>query len=81
MKKKSRVLIGEDDTRARDSLHALLEEEGYHVESASDGVEVSQLLQTSEFDAALLDVRMPGKDGLALLREIRELPCGRCQQV
>lgn len=74
MKTKAKILIGEDDTRARDSLRALLEDEGFSVETASDGIEVSQRLQESEFDAVLLDVRMPGKDGLSLLRQIREEP-------
>ena len=71
---KARVLIGEDDPRARESLRALLEEEGYCVESAADGIAVSKCLENSRFDAVLLDVRMPGRDGLALLREIREQP-------
>ena len=67
-------MIGEDDDRARDSLRALLTDEGYRVQTARDGTEVSQLLKEAEFDAVLLDVRMPGKDGLSLLREIREQP-------
>ena len=74
MKVEARILIGEDDDRARDSLRALLTEEGYRVETACDGVEASQRLRESEFDAVLLDVRMPGNDGLSLLREIREQP-------
>ena len=67
-------MIGEDDDRARDSLRALLTDEGYRVQTARDGAEVSRLLKEAEFDAVLLDVRMPGKDGLSLLREIREQP-------
>ena len=67
-------MIGEDDDRARDSLSALLTDEGYRVQTARDGAEISRLLQEAEFDAVLLDVRMPGKDGLSLLREIREQP-------
>jgi DNA-binding NtrC family response regulator len=74
LKRSARILIGEDDARARDSLRALLEEEGYRVETACGGLEVSSRLQESEFDAALLDVRMPGKDGLSLLGEIRKRP-------
>jgi two-component system response regulator AtoC len=71
---KAKVLIGEDDPHARESLRALLEEEGYGVVSASDGIEVSNHIHETEFDAVLLDVRMPGRDGLALLQEIQELP-------
>jgi two-component system response regulator AtoC len=74
LKPQASILIGEDDDRARDSLRALLSDEGYRVQTARDGTEVSQRLKEAEFDAVLLDVRMPGKDGLSLLREIREQP-------
>jgi two-component system response regulator AtoC len=70
----ARILVAEDDARARESLCALLEEEGYRVEAAANGNEASRLLLESDFEAALLDVRMPGKDGLTLLREIRKQP-------
>jgi two-component system, NtrC family, response regulator AtoC len=69
---KAKILIGEDDRGARDSLQALLVEEGYCVHTAADGVQVANLAEQIKFDAVLLDVRMPGKDGLSLLREIRE---------
>jgi two-component system response regulator AtoC len=71
---RARVLVAEDDARARESLRALLEEEGYQVELAADGEAASALLQRQSFDAVLADVRMPGKDGLSLLREIRRQP-------
>jgi len=67
-----RILVAEDDPRARESLTALLVEEGYSVEAVEDGRQASRLLGEESFDAALLDVRMPGKDGLAVLRELRE---------
>jgi DNA-binding NtrC family response regulator len=63
------VLIVEDDARARASLRALLEDEGYAVIEAADGLEASELLGRGNLDAALLDIRMPGKDGLAVLRD------------
>ncbi|MGH9674362.1 MAG: sigma-54-dependent transcriptional regulator [Bryobacteraceae bacterium] len=74
MKKRAKILVAEDDPRARDALGAMLKDEGYDVEIASGGLEASELLRESEFDAALLDVRMPGRDGLALLREVRQRP-------
>lgn len=67
-----RVLVAEDDARARDALVALLEEEGYEVECAVDGIAASECVAAGDFDAVLLDVRMPGKDGLSLLREWRD---------
>ena len=68
MTRHGRILVAEDDPRARESLAALLAEEGYTVEAVEDGRLASRLLSEDGFDAALLDVRMPGKDGLAVLR-------------
>jgi DNA-binding NtrC family response regulator len=69
---KARVLIVEDDARARESLHALLAEEGYDVATAADGTEATRSLAESAFDAVLLDIRMPGRDGLTILNDLRE---------
>ena len=74
MPPKASVLIAEDEAQARESLRALLEDEGYRVVAAADGMEAAELLEQSAVEAAILDIRMPRKDGLALLREIRELP-------
>jgi DNA-binding NtrC family response regulator len=65
------VLIAEDEPQARNALRALLEDEGYRVICAADGIEASCLLEAEAVDAAVLDVRMPGKDGLAVLRGLR----------
>lgn len=72
MTRHGRILVAEDDPRARESLAALLAEEGYSVEAVEDGQQASRMLSENSFDAALLDVRMPGKDGLAVLRELHE---------
>jgi len=72
--KKAHVLIVEDDVRARETLRALLEEEHYEVDTASDGTEATRALQQSSFDAVLLDIRMPGRDGLSILGDLRERP-------
>ncbi len=55
-------------------MRALLEDEGYRVLCASDGAEASHHLAHSPVEAALLDIRMPSKDGLALLRELKDHP-------
>jgi DNA-binding NtrC family response regulator len=75
MKTGARVLVAEDDARARDSLRQLLQEEGYAVMTAGDGNTASRALKEELFDAVLADIRMPGKDGLQLTREAKALPC------
>jgi two-component system response regulator AtoC len=72
MNRTASVLVAEDELQARESLRELLEDEGYKVICAADGAEASRVLSESLIDAALVDVRMPGKDGLTLLRELRE---------
>jgi DNA-binding NtrC family response regulator len=74
MRPKASILIAEDETQARESLSALLQDEGYRVLCASDGMEASNLLSQSAVEAALIDIRMPFKDGLTLLRELKEQP-------
>ncbi|MCS6951337.1 MAG: sigma-54 dependent transcriptional regulator [Bryobacterales bacterium] len=71
MIRKARVLVAEDEVQARESLRALLEEEGYEVVTAADGAEALRLTAEQAVDAILLDIRLPGKDGLAVLRELR----------
>lgn len=70
MSRKASVLIAEDEARARETLRALLEDEGYEVTCAADGQEASLALMQGAVDAALLDIRMPKKDGLAVLRDL-----------
>ena len=74
MRPKASVLIAEDEAQARESLRALLEDEGYQVLCASDGMEASRILGQSTVEAALIDIRMPFKDGLTLLRELKDYP-------
>ncbi len=74
MRPKASVLIAEDEAQARESLRALLEDEGYQVLCASDGLEASRILSQSTVEAALIDIRMPLKDGLTLLRELKDCP-------
>jgi two-component system response regulator AtoC len=68
---KALVLIAEDEPQARDALRALLEDEGYRVLTAADGAEAALVLAAETIEAAVLDVRMPKKDGLEVLRELR----------
>jgi len=66
------ILIAEDERTARVSLASLLEAEGFRVLAAEDGAQALSLLLSEEPEAALLDIRMPGMDGLTVLRRARE---------
>jgi DNA-binding response OmpR family regulator len=63
------VLIVEDETIMRDSLRDWLKEEGYEVDTAESGEEALQKIGETEFGVAVLDLKLPGKDGLEVLRE------------
>ena len=70
--RKERILIAEDDRTARQSLAGLLQGEGFDVLCAETGTQAQSLLMNEEPDVALLDIRMPGLDGLTILRRARE---------
>ena len=67
----TRVLIIDDDARLFELLSGYLAQNGVHPESALDGPSGLRALQAGGFDAVLLDVMMPGMDGLEVLRRIR----------
>lgn len=68
-----RVLIVDDDARLFELLCSYLQQNGVNASSAKDGQAGLALLETNAFDAVLLDVMMPGLDGLAVLRKIRDV--------
>ena len=67
------VLIVEDDVSFGQTLRDILERSGYAVAHAVDARQVSDLLRTSRPDVVLLDLKLPGRNGCAVLREIRSL--------
>ncbi len=66
-----RVLIVDDESGIRRSLKGVFEDEGYAAETADSGEACLELLEGSEFDLILLDVWLPGIDGLETLKRIR----------
>lgn len=66
------ILVVDDDRAVRESLERALVLHGYEVTLASDGMEALQAVQRAEPDAIVLDVMMPGVDGLALTRRLRQ---------
>ncbi len=68
----SKILLLEDDANLNDTVTEFLEEEGYEVVSVYDGYEAEEKLYESKYDLLLLDINVPGIDGLELLKESRE---------
>jgi len=68
------ILVVDDEEPFRRLLKKELTRKGYFVEVASDGSEAQHLLRDSSFDVILLDVVMPGVDGLSLMKKMKEDP-------
>jgi two-component system, OmpR family, response regulator len=66
-----RVLVAEDERKTADFVKRGLEELGHTVELCRDGNAASAALAGGEYDAAILDIMMPGRDGLSVLKELR----------
>jgi DNA-binding response OmpR family regulator len=66
-----RVLLVDDDTRLHELLASYLEQNGFSVTIASDGKKGLLALEGGTFDAVLLDVMMPGMDGIEVCKRIR----------
>jgi two-component system OmpR family response regulator len=66
-----RLLLVEDDAMIGEAVHDLLRAEGHAVDWARDGAQASAALRAQSYDLALLDLGLPGRDGLDVLRELR----------
>ena len=67
-----RVLLVEDDDLMRRSFTVALERYGYELKSAADGLTGLELFREESFDLLILDVMLPGLDGIGLCRRVRE---------
>jgi two-component system response regulator HydG len=72
MARAMRVLVVDDEATICQALSAWLTKEGYHVETAASGPEALACQADRQFDLYLLDIKMPGMDGLEVLAKIRE---------
>jgi two-component system nitrogen regulation response regulator NtrX len=70
--KTRRILIVDDEPGIRTSLGAVLEDEAYTVESVGDGEACLSILDKHPFDCILLDVWLPGMDGMEVLNRVQE---------
>src|ERR1019366_8357482 len=66
-----RILLAEDERKVAEHVRAGLEAEGYAVDVAVDGDETIWLAESNAYDALLLDINMPHKDGITVVRHLR----------
>ena len=66
-----RLLIVEDNQRLKNSIKLSLEESGYILDTAADGVEGQELAELTPYDAIILDIMLPKRDGLEVCRNLR----------
>jgi len=70
---KIRVLIADDEQTFRETFSRVLIEEGFEVVAACDGLEAIEAIRKDPFDVVILDIQMPGADGIKVLRETMNL--------
>lgn len=66
------ILVADDSLASRELLREVLEAAGYRVLEAANGIEALEMIRRSEPDLAFLDIRMPGMDGIGVVRELRK---------
>ncbi|HON07850.1 MAG TPA: response regulator transcription factor [Verrucomicrobiota bacterium] len=67
-----RVLIVEDSTRLRETVSTYLRRNGFAVDSAADGDDGLFLAETNQYDVIILDLMLPGTDGISILKSLRK---------
>ena len=67
-----RLLVADDEPDVIDLVRIFFEQQGWHVDGAADGRSALEMARRVPYDAILLDVAMPGMDGMTLCRELRQ---------
>ena len=70
---KEKILLVDDEAAFTTSMAKLLRAKGYQVATAGSGKQAIRLLEAENFDVIVLDLKMPGMDGIATLNEIKKL--------
>lgn len=65
------ILVVDDDMSVRTTFSSILRKEGYRVTAVKDGYEAIKAIDEEDFDLALVDLRMPGLDGIEVLEKIK----------
>jgi DNA-binding NtrC family response regulator len=69
----ARILVADDESSIRIGCHKILSEDGHEVVTVADGLAAVEAFRASAFDLVLLDLSMPGLDGLQVIPRLREL--------
>ena len=72
MDKHAKILVVDDDENIRNTMKAILEDEGYIVDLAATGSEAIQKTKKTAYNVALLDIRLPDMEGVELLKLIKD---------
>jgi DNA-binding response OmpR family regulator len=70
---KTRIIVVDDDARLRELLNRYLSDQGFSVRTASDANDMNRWLARERYDLMVLDLMMPGEDGLSICRRLRGL--------
>ena len=80
-----KLMLAEDEPGLSRALTAILQHSDYEVDTALDGLTALEYLLANDYDAAILDIMMPGMDGIEVLKRTRaagkRLPGCRCQRL
>lgn len=67
------ILIVDDDEGIRETMSDILKEKNFNVQTACNGLEALKILESESFEAILMDLRMPGLDGIETSKRIMEI--------
>jgi len=71
LKKKIKVLVVDDEPIVRESIRDWLKDAGYQVATAETGEEALEIVEKQDFSVMILDLRLPGKTGITVLKEVK----------
>ena len=70
---KNRILVVEDEQDMRNGLKKLFSKRGYQVDTAGDGIEAVEKMKQTSFRVVILDLKMPGMDGISVLKKAKDI--------
>ena len=73
MTTKEHILVVDDEEEIREIIIEILEESGYNIDSAVDGIDALEKLKKNKYDMVLTDLMMPRLDGMELLKKMKDL--------